>query len=65
MEVLRAAKEIPASSKVTDPWGSTYQIICDGEDDITIVSFGPDMRQDTADDIRIPDRLVRADDGGP
>lgn len=55
VEQLRAEKELSAASKVTDPWDTPYKIIC-GEDDLTIVtSFGPDKKENTKDDIRIPE----------
>lgn len=53
-ERLKAEKEIAATAKITDAWDSPFKIICD-EDNITVVSFGPDKREGTADDIRIPE----------
>jgi len=43
-----------AASKITDPWETPYAIRCNDED-LYIVSFGPDKKEGTADDIRIPD----------
>ena len=54
VEQLRAEKELSAASKVTDPWDSPYKIIC-GDDDIMVLSFGPDKKENTNDDIRIPE----------
>src|SRR6188474_3097746 len=54
VEQLRAEKELSAASKITDPWDSPYQIRCQDEE-IYIVSFGPDKKEGTNDDIRIPD----------
>ena len=54
VEQLRAEKELSAASKVTDPWDSPYKIIC-GDDDIMVLSFGPDKKENTQDDIRIPE----------
>jgi general secretion pathway protein G len=54
VEQLRAEKELSAASKITDPWDTPYAIRC-VEEDIYIVSFGPDKKEGTADDIRIPD----------
>jgi len=54
VEQLRAEKELSAASKITDPWDSPYAIRCQDEE-ISIVSFGPDKKEGTQDDIRIPD----------
>ena len=54
VELLRDKKELSQASKVTDPWDSPYKILC-GDEDIQIVSFGPDKKENTNDDIRIPD----------
>lgn len=54
VEQLRAEKELSAASKITDPWDTPYAIRCQDED-ISVVSFGPDKKEGTADDIRIPD----------
>jgi general secretion pathway protein G len=54
VEQLRAEKELSAASKITDPWDTPYAIRCN-EDDISVISFGPDKKENTADDIRVPD----------
>lgn len=59
VEQLRAEKELSAASKITDPWDTPYQIRCQDED-ITVLSFGPDKKEGTADDIRIPDTAPAA-----
>jgi len=56
VEQLRAEKELSAASKITDPWDSPYKIIC-GDEDIMVLSFGPDKKENTNDDIRIPETL--------
>jgi general secretion pathway protein G len=50
---LVADKEIDSASKTDDPWGSPYKINC-LEDDVQVVSPGPDKRENTADDIAVP-----------
>jgi general secretion pathway protein G len=60
VEQLRAEKELSAASKVTDPWDSPYKIIC-GDEDIMVLSFGPDKKENTNDDIRIPEALAVGD----
>jgi general secretion pathway protein G len=57
VEQLRAEKELSAASKITDPWDTPYQIRCQ-DDDIYITSFGPDKKEGTPDDIRIPDNAA-------
>jgi general secretion pathway protein G len=51
---LQADKAIDSASKATDAWDDPYKIAC--EDDETIVtSYGPDKKEGTADDIRVPE----------
>ncbi len=57
VEQLRAEKEISAASKITDPWDTPYAIRCE-DDETYVISFGPDKKEGTADDIRIPDTPV-------
>lgn len=57
VEQLRTEKELSASSKITDPWDTPYQIRC-AEDETYVLSFGPDKKEGTADDIKIPETLV-------
>ncbi len=54
VELLREKNELSKTSKVTDPWDMPYKILC-GDEEITVSSFGPDKKENTADDIRIPD----------
>jgi general secretion pathway protein G len=51
---LKEEKELAASSDINDAWGDPYKIQCD--DDATIVmSWGPDKKEGTQDDIKFPD----------
>jgi general secretion pathway protein G len=54
VEQLRAEKELSAASKITDPWDTPYKIIC-GDEDVIVLSAGPDKREGSPDDIRIPE----------
>ena len=54
VEQLRAEKELSAASKITDPWDSPYKIVC-GDEELYVISFGPDKKENTNDDIRIPE----------
>lgn len=59
VELLREKKELSAASKITDPWDTPYKILC-GDDDLSVISFGPDKKEGTADDIRIPETSAAA-----
>ena len=50
---LRADRLLDQESNPNDPWGSPYSIVCT-EDDVTVVSPGPDKKAGTADDIVAP-----------
>jgi len=53
LERLRDDGAIDPQSKLTDPWGTPFVIVCD-EDETTVISLGPD-RQKSADDIAVPE----------
>ncbi|MDB4943383.1 MAG: hypothetical protein JWP97_2917 [Labilithrix sp.] len=59
VELLREKNELSRASKITDPWDSPYKIIC-GDEDVAVLSTGPDKREGTADDIRIPEAAAAA-----
>lgn len=50
---LKAEKQMSAGSNLNDPWGAPWKINCDG-DNTTVISFGPDKKEGTADDIHFP-----------
>lgn len=54
VEQLRNEKELSAASKITDPWDTPYKIVC-GDEDVYVMSLGPDKKEGTPDDIRIPE----------
>lgn len=51
---LKEEREVAATTDINDPWGHPYQIRCDDKDTI-IVSWGPDGKEGTQDDIHEPD----------
>ena len=53
-ERLRRDKLLDVSSKLTDAWGGPYVILCEA-DETGVLSYGPDRRPDTEDDLREPD----------
>lgn len=54
VEQLRAEKELAPTSKITDPWETPYGIRC-ADEDVYVLSFGPDKKEGTGDDIRVPE----------
>jgi general secretion pathway protein G len=52
-EQLKAEKEIDSTANLKDPWGQPYKLSCD-TDEIVCVSSGPDKKEGTDDDVRVP-----------
>ncbi len=50
---LVADKEIDSASKTEDAWGQPFKIACT-EDDVMVASAGPDKKDGSQDDIRVP-----------
>lgn len=50
---LQQDKAIDAASKTDDAWGKPFKIQCT-EDEVVIVSPGPDKKENTPDDIIVP-----------
>jgi general secretion pathway protein G len=50
---LVSDKEIDTASKIDDPWGSQFKIVC-GEDEVTVSSPGRDKKEGSADDLSVP-----------
>ncbi len=57
VERLRAERELSTAAKLSDPWDSPYKIFC-GDDEVIVSSFGPDRKEGTQDDIRIPEAIA-------
>jgi len=53
-EILRTDKAIDTASKLTDAWDDPFKITCDADETI-VSSWGPDKKEGTADDIKVPD----------
>ncbi len=53
-ERLKSEREISSTAKITDAWDTPYKLVCD-DDSLTVISFGPDKKEGTADDIRVPE----------
>lgn len=54
MDKLKGDKIVAASTKPADPWDSAYEIVCE-PDETVIISYGPDKKKGTKDDIKIPE----------
>lgn len=52
---LKAEKELSAASKVTDAWDGPFKIDCTEDGEVTVTSYGPDKKENTIDDIRVPE----------
>jgi general secretion pathway protein G len=52
-QVLMNDHAIDSASKITDAWDDPFTIICQ-EDETIVTSPGPDKKENTADDIRVP-----------
>lgn len=46
-------KQIDPGTGSNDPWGQAYTLTCT-DDDVTVISAGPDKKKGTKDDIRMP-----------
>jgi general secretion pathway protein G len=52
-QVLMNDHAIDSASKITDAWDDPFTIICQ-EDETIVTSPGPDKKENTPDDIRVP-----------
>ncbi len=55
---MKREKWLSPGSQLNDPWGSPFQIVCEGDETI-VLSLGPDKLPGTMDDIRFPPRTPR------
>jgi len=51
---LKQNKDLDTGFSMKDPWGGLYSLSCDSEE-ITCTSPGPDRKEGTDDDIRVPE----------
>jgi len=52
-QMLLQERIVDTASKLTDAWDQPFKIVCDGDETI-VSSAGPDKKEGTKDDIRIP-----------
>jgi hypothetical protein len=50
---LMQDKQLDTGQNTNDPWGNAYSFNCT-DDEITVLSMGPDKKKGTKDDIAIP-----------
>ncbi len=53
VQQLKTERDLDTGFNLKDPWGNPYQLACDS-DEITCSSAGPDKKDGTEDDIRVP-----------
>jgi general secretion pathway protein G len=55
-------KNIDSATNTDDPWGEAYILTCT-DDDVIVMSKGPDKKKGTADDIRVPKGQLAGESG--
>jgi hypothetical protein len=46
-------KQLDSGQNTNDPWGQAYNLNC-SDDEVTVMSNGPDKKKGTKDDIAVP-----------
>jgi hypothetical protein len=54
-------KQLDSGQTTVDPWGQEYEVTC-GDDEVVVLSSGPDKKKGSKDDIIIPKRAASADE---
>jgi general secretion pathway protein G len=55
-------KHLDPGQSTNDPWGQPYTLTC-ADDDVAVISPGPDKQKGTKDDIAIPKGALASADG--
>ncbi len=56
VESLKKDKALSTTSNTNDPWGTAYKVLCEEDGaKIAVYTLGPDKKEGTADDIRVPE----------
>jgi len=58
MSQLIHEKHLDSGTNTNDPWGQPYELRC-SDDEVTVVSAGPDKKKSTKDDIAVPETAAR------
>jgi general secretion pathway protein G len=54
VDQLKSDRDLDTGFSLKDPWGGAYKLNCES-DEITCTSPGPDRKEGTEDDIRVPE----------
>jgi general secretion pathway protein G len=54
-------KHLDPGQSTNDPWGQPYTLTC-ADDDVTVISAGPDKKKGSKDDIAIPKGATAAEE---
>lgn len=57
-------KQLDTGQNTNDPWGQAFAFNC-SDDEVTVISNGPDKKKGTKDDISIPKGAAAAPADGP
>lgn len=52
-------KQLDSAQNTNDPWGQAYVLNC-SDDEVTVISNGPDKKKGTKDDISVPKGAAQA-----
>lgn len=58
MSQLIQEKHLDSGTNTNDPWGQPYELRC-SDDEVTVVSAGPDKKKGSKDDIAVPETAAR------
>jgi hypothetical protein len=58
MSQLIQEKHLDSGTNTNDPWGQPYEPRC-SDDEVTVVSAGPDKKKSTKDDIAVPETATK------
>ena len=62
MSQLVQEKHIDSAANTADPWNEAYILTCT-DDDVIVMSKGPDKKKGTPDDIRVPKGQLAGESG--
>lgn len=56
-------KHLDSGTSTNDPWGQPFMLVC-ADDEVTVLSSGPDKKKGTKDDISVPKGASASEEGG-
>lgn len=57
VSMLIEQKMLDRGMKTDDPWGQPYEFNC-SDDEVWVLSYGPDKKKGTKDDVSVPENLA-------